>query len=56
MKLEKITSQKGKYIKTGKYIKSGKYTKDAILERKIVTLLDKFQKITKDVKEEKGWY
>ena len=54
--VKKDTTKKGKYVKTGKYIKSGKYTKDAILERKMVKLFEKFNKITKELKSEKGWY
>ena len=54
--VKKETTKKGKYVKTGKYIKSGKYTKDVILERKMAKLFIKFNKVTKEVKEEKGWY
>ena len=43
-----------------KYVKSGYYTKEAISQRKITKLVDKFKKTTAaaetSLKSEKGWY
>lgn len=54
---EKIKPQ---IYKSGKrkYIKSGNYTKDALLERKITKILERFDKIKKESSEEKekSWF